>query len=156
MTNPLILIFDWERKHETSNVTTVSVTGLAGAMIGSLMINSLDNIAKLGRRKSVIVFNIFPVLGASIQLIDNFEAICVGRFIFGYGTGGLSVILTRMIEENCPTELLGEIGVLNNVSINTGIMLAYFFGMALEHEMVEETWYYWRINFSFPIFFSII
>ena len=57
------------------------------------------------------------MLGPAVQQIENLESICVGRFIYGLGTGGFSVVVTRMIDEVCPSELLGELGIINNSAI---------------------------------------
>ena len=56
-----------------------------GAVLGGM-------IMKIGRRKAILISNFIGLIGLAITLVENFNVILVGRFVFGFSVGLKSVV----------------------------------------------------------------
>lgn len=86
---------------------------------------------KLGRRKisiySCIPFIIGPLLMATATSVGQMQ---LGRFTAGLGAGAAIVVVPLYLNEISPPDLRGMLGFMNQFSINIGILLAQFLGLA--------------------------
>lgn len=64
-------------------------------------------IVSKGRKNSFIFSSLIGIIGCGITLIQNINAILIGRIIYGYAVGVLSVNISRYMEETIPSFLLG-------------------------------------------------
>ena len=81
----------------------------AGAAIGALFSGS---IAGIGRWNCLMLTNVILVIGASFTLVDEYQMLCIGRFIYGLSVGGFSVFCPKYIAETAPIEIKGPAGAL--------------------------------------------
>jgi len=79
----------------------------------------------------MLLFNIIGALAVGSTMFLNFYAICFGRLVFGFCGGIFGVALPRMIEETVPSNLLGPFGIVTNLSVNTGGLVAILMGAGL-------------------------
>lgn len=130
--------------------TMIGSSAVLGATLGSF---SAGSIISIGRRKSMVIFNLIAVMAVTGTIFLNFYSICVCRFILGYCGGMFSVVLTRMIEETVPVHLLGTFGIVTNLAMNAGNMTSIIMGAGLpdpkDTEAVDKS-IFWRIIFGFP------
>ena len=79
----------------------------------------------------MLVFNFLAIIAVLLTLFLNVYSICFGRILFGICGGIFGVALPRMIEETVPAQLLGSFGVITNLSVNTGSLMAILMGIGL-------------------------
>lgn len=77
----------------------IGSSAVLGATIGSF---SAGKIIAIGRRKSIIIFNLIAMIAVFGTLVLNFYTICFGRLVLGFSGGVFSVALARMIDETVP------------------------------------------------------
>jgi len=130
--------------------TMIGSSAVLGATVGSF---SAGSIIGIGRRKTMVIFNIIAVIAVTGTIFLNFYSICICRFILGFCGGTFSVVLTRMIEETVPVHLLGTFGIVTNLAMNAGNMTSILMGVGLpdpkDIEAVDKS-IFWRIIFGFP------
>jgi MFS family permease len=84
----------------------------------------------------------------------------IGRFIFGFATGVLSVATNRMVDEYIPLQLFSTCSPVFSFALNIGTLIAAFTGVVLPKddsttlEYAENT--SWRWVYGFPIIFYIL
>lgn len=122
--------------------------------------------------------NILVCVGAGLTLVKVFPVILVGRFIYGVAAGSFSVFVPKfsmiyklvnnsIVNETAPTELKGPLGTMTQLFITVGIMVSFFFGLAIpdaptnpqEYADYTNSWkvqQYWRFMFGFPIIMAAI
>uniref|UniRef100_UPI00398E7571 solute carrier family 2, facilitated glucose transporter member 5 isoform X1 n=3 Tax=Pristiophorus japonicus TaxID=55135 RepID=UPI00398E7571 len=109
---------------------TVSMYPLGG-FLGSLMVAPLVN--KLGRKGTLLFNNIFSIVPAILmgtsQASKSFEIIIVGRIIIGICAGLSSNVVPMYLGELSPKNLRGAIGVMPQLFITIGILIAQIFGI---------------------------
>jgi MFS family permease len=66
-----------------------------------------------------------------VNAIENIECMLIGRFFFGLATGIFTVAGPKMVEETVPANLIGTFGIITNLSICFGVMVAILMGAAL-------------------------
>ncbi|XP_005986135.1 solute carrier family 2, facilitated glucose transporter member 1a [Latimeria chalumnae] len=109
---------------------TVSMYPLGG-FFGSLMVGPLVN--KLGRKGTLLFNNIFSIVPAVLmgtsELAKSFEVIIVARFIVGICAGLSSNVVPMYLGELSPKNLRGAIGVVPQLFITIGILVAQILGI---------------------------
>jgi len=105
----------------------------------------------MGRRRSMILFNCLAALGCIMMAIKDVTMINVGRFLFGFSCGVFACAVPKMIEETVPNHLLGQFGIVTNLSITFGQMISIFAGVGLTSPTLSNSNYYWRFVFLFPL-----
>lgn len=130
-----------------------SVGGLGlGSIIGGVII-------PLGRRKTILIFNVIGLLALLLSLFLNLYTIMIGKLIFGFCSGVLNVAGPKMLDETVPTTLLGAFGILTNTYICLGIFIGMLIGMGLPKDGDIEGFKkdeFWRVIYGFPIIFCIL
>lgn len=74
-----------------------------------------------------------------MALSSNVTHLQAGRFIAGLGAGSAIVVVPLYLNEISPPDLRGMLGFMNQFSINIGILLAQFLGLAYSN---FEQWRY--------------
>ncbi|XP_004397678.1 PREDICTED: solute carrier family 2, facilitated glucose transporter member 5 [Odobenus rosmarus divergens] len=102
-----------------------------GGFIGSLMVGPLVN--KLGRKGTLLFNNIFSIVPAILmgcsEVARSFEMIIVSRLLVGICAGLSSNVVPMYLGELAPKNLRGALGVVPQVFITVGILVAQIFGL---------------------------
>ncbi|XP_051674742.1 solute carrier family 2, facilitated glucose transporter member 2 [Oryctolagus cuniculus] len=111
---------------------SLSVSSFAvGGMIASFFGGWLGD--KLGRIKSLLVANIFSLVGALLmgcsKLGPSHILIIAGRGISGLYCGLISGLVPMYIGEIAPTTLRGALGALHQLALVTGILISQIVGL---------------------------
>lgn len=107
-------------------ITTMFTVGGALASLGC---GSAARYAQLGRKASLQVSAAFSFLGAALLgSTASLTLLSTGRFLQGIGAGIGVVQVPLYLQEIAPPSLAGEIGILNQVAVVTGIFAAQAFG----------------------------
>ncbi|XP_078281213.1 solute carrier family 2, facilitated glucose transporter member 5 [Rhinoraja longicauda] len=109
---------------------TVSMYPLGG-FFGSLMVAPLVN--KLGRKGTLLLNNIFSIVPAimmgSSKGAKSFEIIIFARIIIGICAGLSSNVVPMYVGEISPKNLRGALGVIPQLFITIGILIAQLLGL---------------------------
>uniref|UniRef100_A0A8C0SJH1 Solute carrier family 2, facilitated glucose transporter member 5 n=1 Tax=Canis lupus familiaris TaxID=9615 RepID=A0A8C0SJH1_CANLF len=102
-----------------------------GGFIGSLMVGPLVN--KLGRKGTLLFNNIFSIVPAILmgcsEVARSFEMIILSRLLVGICAGLSSNVVPMYLGELAPKNLRGALGVVPQVFITVGILVAQIFGL---------------------------
>ncbi|XP_039090855.1 solute carrier family 2, facilitated glucose transporter member 5 isoform X1 [Hyaena hyaena] len=102
-----------------------------GGFIGSLMVGPLVN--KLGRKGTLLFNNIFSIVPAILmgcsKVARSFEMIIVSRLLVGICAGLSSNVVPMYLGELAPKNLRGALGVVPQLFITIGILVAQLFGL---------------------------
>ncbi|XP_061890780.1 solute carrier family 2, facilitated glucose transporter member 1-like [Entelurus aequoreus] len=102
-----------------------------GALLGSLGVKYLAD--SFGRRNSILICNGLSVVGACLMVIskaiESFEALILGRLLFGLFCGLVMSLNPLYIQEVSPTALRGAFATLNQVAYASGILLGMVAGL---------------------------
>jgi len=114
------------------NMYAVAVSAFAFAgMVGAFTVGPVVN--KFGRRGGLMFNNILSVIAAAClalsKYVNSFELIVVGRIFIGLFSGLETGIVPMYITEIAPKEWRGAIGVLHQLLITIGILVAQIFGL---------------------------
>lgn len=110
--------------------SVVTSATLLGAIFGALLTGPLSD--RLGRRKTVIVISLlFALFALGCALATSLTMLIVMRFLLGLGVGGSSQIVPMYIAELAPAHRRGAQGVLFQMMICVGTLLAYAVGYLL-------------------------
>lgn len=123
-----------------------------GSIIGGVVI-------PIGRRKTILIFNVIGLLALLATLVLNLYTILIGKFIFGFCSGIINVAGPKMLDETVPTSLLGAFGILTNTYICLGIFIGMLIGMGLPKDGDIEGFKkdeFWRVIYGFPLIFCIL
>ncbi|XP_036901210.1 solute carrier family 2, facilitated glucose transporter member 5 isoform X2 [Sturnira hondurensis] len=102
-----------------------------GGLIGSLMVGPLVN--KLGRKGTLLLNNVFSIVPAVLmgcsEVAKSFEMIIVSRLLVGICAGLSSNVVPMYLGELAPKNLRGALGVMPQLFITVGILVAQIFGL---------------------------
>ncbi|KAM4703200.1 solute carrier family 2, facilitated glucose transporter member 5-like [Rhinophrynus dorsalis] len=109
---------------------TVSLYPLGG-FFGSLMVGPLVN--KIGRKGTLLLNNVFSIVPAILMgtsvVAQTFEIIIASRLVVGICAGLSSNVVPMYLGEMSPKNLRGAIGVMPQLMITVGILMAQIFGI---------------------------
>ena len=57
--------------------------------------------------------------------------LCIGRFIYGLGSGSFNVFGPLFITETAPIEIKGPLGALTELGISIGILIVFSVGIGI-------------------------
>jgi MFS family permease len=96
-----------------------------GALIGALNQGWIAD--KLSRKYSIVAAVIVFIIGGVLQTAAvNYAMLTFARFFGGLGVGMLSMVAPLYISEISPPEIRGTLLVLEELSIVTGIVIAFW------------------------------
>ncbi|XP_037684528.1 solute carrier family 2, facilitated glucose transporter member 5 isoform X2 [Choloepus didactylus] len=102
-----------------------------GGFIGSLLVGLFVN--NLGRKGALLFNNIFSIVPAILmgcsQTAKSFEMIIISRLLVGICAGVSSNVVPMYLGELSPKNLRGAIGVVPQLFITIGILVAQVFGI---------------------------
>lgn len=102
-----------------------------GGLIGSLMVGFLVN--KFGRKGTLLLNNFFSIVPAvlmgSSEAARSFEMIIVARLLVGICAGLSSNVVPMYLGELAPKNLRGALGVVPQLFITVGILVAQILGL---------------------------
>ncbi|XP_014400947.1 PREDICTED: solute carrier family 2, facilitated glucose transporter member 5 [Myotis brandtii] len=102
-----------------------------GGLVGSLMVGFLVN--KLGRKGTLLLNNVFSIVPAilmgSSEAIHSFEIIILSRLLVGICAGLSSNVVPMYLGELAPKNLRGALGVVPQLFITVGILVAQILGL---------------------------
>lgn len=81
-----------------------------------------------GRRKSLLVNNVFFIVGGVLTAITSLDSILVGRFLLGLGTGVESMVAPVLLSEIASNQTRGAITSLHQLNITLGILISNLIG----------------------------
>ncbi|CAK8671815.1 solute carrier family 2, facilitated glucose transporter member 5-like [Clavelina lepadiformis] len=129
-TAPCVVNKDHKSYRENMYSLAVAAFPFAG-MIGSLLVGPV--VAKFGRLGGLMINNLISVLSAiclgAAKPAGSFALIVIGRFLIGVFAGLATGVVPMYIGEISPKEWRGAIGVLNQLLITIGILVAQLFGL---------------------------
>ncbi|NXD10939.1 GTR5 protein, partial [Nothocercus nigrocapillus] len=109
---------------------TVSMFPLGG-FFGSLMVGPLVN--KCGRKGTLLINNSFSIIAAILmgtsEVAKTFEVIILSRVIMGIYAGLASNVVPMFLGEMSPRNLRGAVGVVPQLFITIGILVAQILGL---------------------------
>ena len=110
-----------------------------GALIGALNQGWIAD--KISRKYSVIVAVVVFSVGSALQTgSTGYAMLVVARLIGGIGIGMLSMVAPLYISEISPPEIRGALLVLEELSIVTGIVIAYWITYGTRYMAGEWAW----------------
>uniref|UniRef100_A0A8D2CMC3 Solute carrier family 2, facilitated glucose transporter member 5 n=1 Tax=Sciurus vulgaris TaxID=55149 RepID=A0A8D2CMC3_SCIVU len=102
-----------------------------GGFIGSLLVGPLVN--NFGRKGTLLFNNIFSIVPAIFmgcsKIAKAFELIIISRFLVGICAGVSSNVVPMYLGELAPKNLRGALGVVPQLFITIGILVAQLFGL---------------------------
>ena len=108
----------------------------------------------IGRRRAQFVNIAIGLAGTAMTMILRFEAILLGRFLFGFSSGLFTTTIPRYVEETVPTRLFDSIGPLYICSQSLGTLFSYLLGEILpadtDLEALRKTERWRAFYFYFP------
>ena len=109
---------------------TVALFAVGGCMGGLLNGFFADY---LGRKKSLLLNNIFGILGALLMGLSkpagSYEMIMAGRLLIGLNCGFNSGLCPMYITELSPVQIRGAIGVLFQLGVTSSILISQVLGL---------------------------
>ena len=137
----------WDADKKTIYISVLAAIVPSGNLIGAFIMGKIASI--IGRRKSMIIYDVLALLGLSIQMIANTYSLIVGRFLAGMGNGGFMVIVPLYIKEFTPAKYKGIGSAAFNISFQLGLVTSFALGLNISPiDKPDLVW--WRIMFALP------
>ena len=80
---------------------------------------------KNGRRRALILVNLVGIIGVGITTVLNFSTFLIGRCMYGFCTGMVCSIVSKMFEETIPLHLYSKCSPANMIGVACGTLLAF-------------------------------
>lgn len=111
---------------------TISSMFTLGGLIGALCAGPFSS--RRGRLPAMRITALLYIVGSLVETLSGAVAVMsVGRHVSGLAAGASTVIVPLYISEVAPPNGRGLFGVMTQVSINVGILLAQTLGYFLSH-----------------------
>ena len=124
----------------------------SGALIGALNQGWIAD--KISRKYSIVVAVCIFTVGSILQTAaPDYATLTVGRLVGGIGIGMLSMVAPLYISEISPPEIRGALLVLKELSIVTGIVIAFWITYGTRYMAGE---WEWRLPFLLQLIPGII
>lgn len=131
----------------SSNVVSLLTAGCFFGSICGAFVNEW-----LGRRYSIMGFNLVFLVGAAVQTAAHGQLSYIygGRVIAGFGIGGTSAITPVFVTESCAPRMRGRIAGLFQEFLVIGVTIAYWLCYGVG-ETIAPTTKQWRIPIAFQL-----
>jgi len=128
-----------------ASTTTVSLIQSfinIGSIIGALIAGSL--VSRLGRRKSMLLADVFGIIAVGLMLIKSLPVLLIGRLLSGI-VSGLNIVAIFMYQvEVSPLPMCGATGTLSVIISETFSFVSLAMGFAVPSQITgrfdEEIW----------------
>lgn len=133
---------------------TVSIFAIGGP-IGSISAGHMST--TLGRKKALLIGSVLFVLaGLIMALACNIYMLIIGRFVVGFASGAVSVVVPLYLGELAPPNLRGALGTGYQFAMVIGILAADIlaFGYSAPSEGVRHPG--WRVLMGFTLVPAIL
>lgn len=132
----------------SSNVVSLLTAGCFFGSIAGAFINEW-----LGRRYSIMGFNLIFMVGAAVQTAAHSQLSYIygGRVIAGFGIGGMSAITPVFVTESCAPHLRGRIAGLFQEFLVIGVTVAYWLCYGVGETIPATTTKQWRVPIGFQL-----
>ena len=118
-----------------------------GALLGALNQGWIAD--RISRKYSIVVAVLVFVVGSTLQTAAvGYAMLAVGRLVGGIGIGMLSMVAPLYISEISPPEIRGALLVLEELSIVSGIVIAFWITYGTRY--IASEWA-WRLPFLLQI-----
>ncbi|KAK5127371.1 hypothetical protein LTR85_006710 [Meristemomyces frigidus] len=146
-----------------SNVRSGTIVGLLsiGTLIGALLSAPIADV--FGRRWCIVVWNIVFCIGVIVQICtfdDTWYQIALGRWVAGFGVGGLSVLTPMYQSETAPRQIRGALVSTYQLFITLGILVADCINYGTHNDPSARSWklpmglgFIWPVIMACGIFF---
>lgn len=126
-----------------------------GGPIGSLTAGKMSN--AIGRKKSLLVSSLlFIVAGALMAFAASIYMLIVGRFLVGYASGTVSVVVPLYLGELAPPNLRGALGTGYQFGVVSGILIVDLLAFAFSGPSDGIAHPGWRFLFGCTIIPAIL
>ncbi|TQS32514.1 hypothetical protein Golomagni_07166 [Golovinomyces magnicellulatus] len=123
-----------------------------GAFLGAMNQGWIAD--KFSRKWSIFYAVIIFLLGSALQTgAMSFGMLVGGRFVGGIGVGMLAMVAPLYISEIAPPEIRGTLLVLQELSIVTAIVIAFYTTYGTRH--IQSEWS-WRLPFLIQIIPALV
>ena len=126
---------------------TIAAMLAGGGSLGALLAAPTSDY--LGRKWSVFLWGIVFLIGATMQMIADYDVLLAGRFIGGMGVGASSMLSPQFLAENSPKSVRGSMTASYNLMIVLSLMLAFWvnYGVSLwTRAGIETDNSQWRVS----------
>lgn len=109
---------------------------------------------KMGRKRTFIWATVIGFIGVVITMFESLSAIIIGRVIYGFGCGILSIVGPRFIEETVPDNLLSLYSPMFMTASAVGAMISLLLGVGLPDDTDKKALSesdYWRVVMGAPL-----
>ena len=134
--------------------TITNVLFVIGGMIGAF--GSKYVLDFLGRKKGILFHYLFTIVGSILVLIAPYvqspECVIISRFLFGVQGGLMCGLIPTYLNEISPKALRGATGVLSQLFITVGILIAQTLGF----RQILGTKDCWHFLLAIPIVPSLL
>jgi hypothetical protein len=125
--------------------TIVNCLFVVGGMVGTFSSKFLMD--ELGRKTGILVHHMFSIVASVLALAASFckSPIClmISRFLFGIQGGMSCSLIPTYLSEIAPPALRGRTGVVHQLCITIGILIAQVFGLGqLLGKIISFIWLY--------------
>ncbi|KAL1882481.1 hypothetical protein Plec18167_002897 [Paecilomyces lecythidis] len=118
-----------------------------GAFVGAMNQGWIAD--KYSRKWSILIATIVFMIGSALQTGSvNYEMLVIARLIGGIGVGMLAMVAPLYISELAPPEIRGTLLVLQELSIVTAIVVAFY--ITYGTRFIDSNWS-WRLPFLLQI-----
>jgi sugar porter (SP) family MFS transporter len=128
---------------------------LAGAFLGSLFTGALCD--ALGRWRAVLLNELVFLAGSALcAFAPSLWVFIAGRVVVGIAAGMASVVVPVFTVETSPVAIRGAVGVLSQLYLTIGILLAYALGTAFTHIPPMGRGLDWRVMVGAPALLALV
>jgi SP family sugar:H+ symporter-like MFS transporter len=149
----LVLNFQWTEKQESTNLSLVASLSSLSIIFGPLVAIKLRT---FGQIRILLFTNVISTVGLILTIITNFPMLLIGRILIGMAMGLSFAYSASFIAETSPLEKQGITGALAGLSLTTGIMISYLFGLNNTAILDMNNNFDWRVAAAFPILTNIV
>ena len=118
----------WSDAENLRYSTLISSAAILGMGLGSLM---AGRFIRDGRRRGGLIMCVIAIIGGLFQQFMTVPTLIIGRLLYGFSGGTLSVVLGKSLAETVPAEHLGTFGSATQSFAGIGIVFQYSLGFIL-------------------------
>ena len=101
--------------------------------------------------------DILILIGSGITLILTIPTILIGRLIYGFAAGVLTVSMQKCMCETVPLSLTSIFGAFTGIYINFAGVICLLLGLTLPSDVSQyRNDNFWRLIFGFNMIFAVL